>query len=370
MANYINSVSIGQYRGIKSLVINNLNNVNIVVGDNNSGKTSLLEAIYLLRATHSFSNVIRTARLRNYSPFISISTYESFVNMFPKDDNNRSIYLQAEGSFGHRSIEILGEESVVLVEDEDLKKYPVSVRHTKSKTLLGSETPAFIGMMRSSVNSNRKEIPIRFAAVSRAEIYSGRAADSINVYYLSPVSHIVDSTFFNIVKNNSYKEICIQLIRLFDPDIDDLVYLRNDITGRAIEYIRSKKLGLMPLSTYGDGIKKVLSLANAIVEAAGGVLLIDEIDTSIHYRYYADIFSFLIKASLKYDVQLFITTHSEEAIDEILKTQKYDESVPAQYDPINVITFRKDNYGNVRSRSMSGFDVHTDRELFDFEVRL
>ena len=84
MNNLIQNLSIGQYRGIKSLVINNLNNVNIIVGDNNSGKTSLLETIYLLRSPHSFNNVIRSSRLRNIVPFASSSPYESFVNIFPK----------------------------------------------------------------------------------------------------------------------------------------------------------------------------------------------------------------------------------------------------------------------------------------------
>lgn len=370
MTRYIKDLSIGQYRGIKSLVINNLNLVNVIVGDNNSGKTSLLEAVYLLRAPHSFHNVVRASRLRNTPSFITTSPYESFVNLFPKDNPVRSIYLQAEGDLGHFSLEIIGEETTTLIESEDLNTFSASVRHIKEKTLLGSETPAFVGMMRSTVNSNRKEVPIRFTAISQNMIYRNSGMDGINVQYLSPISHIIENTFNDIVKNEYYKEICVQLIRLFDPDIDDLVYMRNDITGRAIEYVKNGKLGLMPLSTYGDGIKKVLSLANGIMKAAGGVLLIDEIDTSIHYKYYADIFNFLIKASMKFDVQIFITTHSEEAIDEILKTQKYNEKTEKQYDPINVITFRKDDSGNIRSRSMSGFDVYTNRELFDFEVRL
>ena len=94
MNNLIQNLSIGQYRGIKSLVINNLNNVNIIVGDNNSGKTSLLETIYLLRSPHSFNNVIRSSRLRNIVPFASSSPYESFVNIFPKDRSDKHIIFK------------------------------------------------------------------------------------------------------------------------------------------------------------------------------------------------------------------------------------------------------------------------------------
>jgi len=236
--------------------------------------------------------------------------------------------------------------------------------------LLGSETPAFIGTLHSSVRSIHKDTPIRLTPISRVNTFIRSHSTPTNIVYLSPISHITDGTFYSIVKSDSYKEICIQLIKLFDPDIEDLVYLPNDTTGRAVEYIKSSKLGLMPLATYGDGIKKVLSLANSIIEAADGILLIDEIDTSIHYRFYKDIFNFLVKAAPKFNVQLFITTHSEEAIKEILKTQDYEESTTDSNDPITVITLRKDNSGNTRARSMSGFDVHTNKELFNFEVRL
>lgn len=370
MGNSIQNLSIGQYRGIKSLVINNLNHVNIIVGDNNSGKTSFLETIYLLRSPHSFNNILRSSRLRNTLSITSSTPYESFINIFPKNSPDKHIYMHANGAFGNISLEIMGEETITIIDENDMKNYPPSLRHIEEKKLLGTEAPAFLGFMKSSVNSNQKETHIRLINISRSMSSGGLGSDGINVEYLSPISHITGSTFYNILKNDDYKSICVQLIRLFDPNIDDLVYMRNDITGRAVEYIKSQKLGLMPLATYGDGIKKVLSIANGIIAAADGILLIDEIDTSVHYKYYADIFGFLIKAASKFNVQLFITTHSEEAILEILKTQAYELETPPKQDIINVITFRKNNAGEIRSRSMSGFEVFNNRELFDFEVRI
>lgn len=373
MAQYLKNLSIGQYRGISSLVVNNLNSVNLIVGDNNAGKTSLLEAIYLLRAPHSFGNVLVASRLRNTPTTLSLnnlSQYESFLYTFPRATQTKGIYVSADGDGGSFSIEITGEETITTVESDDLKNHPSSIRYAKEKTLLGSEVPGFIGTLYSSVRGTHKETPIRYTPVTRVITPTGYRSSHTNLVYLSPISHITDHTFHSIVKSESFKDICVQLIRLFDPDIEDLVYMPNETTGRAVEYIKSKKLGLMPLVTYGDGIKKVLSLANSIIEATDGVLLIDEIDTSIHYRFYRDIFNFLVKAAMKFNVQLFITTHSEEAIDEILKTQNYEGSDVYPNDPITVITLRKDNSGNIRARSMSGFDVHTNQELFNFEVRL
>lgn len=127
----------------------------------------------------------------------------------------------------------------------------------------------------------------------------------------------------------------------------------------------------MPLSTYGDGIKKVLSIANAIAQSSNGVLLIDEIDTAIHAKYYDDIFKFIMKAAKQYNVQMFITTHSIEAVDGLLKTQVKDDVYDLNDDPIRVITLRKDREANKTfSRTMTGRDVYINREKFNFEVRI
>ena len=385
MDNYFRNLHIISYRGISNLTINKLNAINLIVGDNNSGKTSLLEAIYLLRAPDSLNNVLRASRLRiTASPLSAnnLSLYESFVSIFPKNSEATGISIKADRSSGQLSLDITGKETLDIIESADFKDYPPSYRREKERDYIGTETVVFTGTLCSSVGVSQHEMPIRITPFSRFPASVAKNRLAANVVYLSPVSHITDDTFKNIVKSDNYKEICISLIRLFDPDVEDLLYMPNEMTGRATEYIKSAKLGLMPLVSYGDGIKKVLSLANAIIEASGGILLIDEIDTSIHYRVYSDIFRFLIKAAKKFNVQLFITTHSDEAIKEILKTQEYTLAQDSEedmertdmsagfLDPITVITLRKNNSGNVRARSMSGFDVLSNQELFNFEVRL
>lgn len=369
MAKYLKNLFIERYRGIKDLRLNDLNCVNIIVGDNNSGKSSILESVYLLRSPFSFENVLRTSRMRDVGIFSGLNLYTNFLSIFPKNSEIAKIYIQSDGDFGKITIKLEGEEKEVLLEEKDLQGLSYSNRVARMPRLIGQEANAFIGKMVSSVNAEIKEKPIRFTSFSRYMLSRSNSDTAINIDYLSPISHITDNAFNNIVKNDGYKDICIQLIRLFDNDIEDFVYIKDDNSSRAIEYVKSKKKGLMPLSTYGDGIKKVLSLANGIIKASGGVLLIDEIDTSIHYKYYGEIFNFLIKAAMKWKVQIFITTHSLEAIDEILKTQNYDGKIKESDDLINVITLKKNVEGDLKARSMKGAEVYRNRELFGFEVR-
>jgi len=71
MAIHIESMTIGHFRGIHHLIVENLSHVNIIAGDNNSGKTSVLEAMLLLRNPNDVTNILRLARMRDTSAFFS-----------------------------------------------------------------------------------------------------------------------------------------------------------------------------------------------------------------------------------------------------------------------------------------------------------
>ncbi|MEG1287573.1 MAG: AAA family ATPase, partial [Clostridium sp.] len=76
---------------------------------------------------------------------------------------------------------------------------------------------------------------------------------------------------------------------------------------------------LMPLSSFGDGVKKVITLAAALVSARNGILLIDEIETAIYKDMIKEVFDWFVKACREYKVQLICTTHSLEVIDSMIE---------------------------------------------------
>ena len=65
MAIYIENLHVHTFRGIRDLTAEHLNHINLIVGDNNCGKTSVLESLLMLRDPADFSNVLRVARLRD-----------------------------------------------------------------------------------------------------------------------------------------------------------------------------------------------------------------------------------------------------------------------------------------------------------------
>lgn len=364
MAVHIHDFYIERFRGIRELKAENINHVNLIVGDNNCGKTSVLEALLLLQNPEDISNMFRVARYRdNNGVFNKNSVYEGFINLFPKYPAEALLRVLAHSDGKELEYSICGEHSRIFLEESDLHPlYPYSNRKE-----LPSEADAFSGQIKYRIGDQRGSRSIMIHEYSKISGMSVGGSKLLNMVYLSPVDHVKSNLINHIVRYDGYKEICIRVLQLFDPDITDVLILKNELTNRPVEYIQHRRLGNMPVSTYGDGIKKVLLLANAIVQAARGILMIDEVETAIHTKYYDDIFRFLLKACKQYEIQLFITTHNLEALDALLATRDYDKQKGS--DDITVLTLKRLEK-RTAARIMPGREVSRDRESFDFEVRL
>ena len=363
---YFRKLCIDRYRGIKSLEIAELKGVNLVVGDNNCGKTSVLEAIQLLRTSGNLANVYRVSRLRDSIAVSNAnSIFDNFICMFPKEnDGECEITISGICNDMDISFDLRGKKDRILL---DTKELPVGKVRALELPAGEIEADVFEGDIRLVYGNEEKVNKVSVNQYSSVTGTPTSDLDSFNIVYVSPFEHLRGSIISRIVKNESYKQICVKALQLFDPDIEDIMIFKSDIGNRPVEYIRHKKLGDMPISSYGDGIKKVLVLANAIAQAADGILLIDEVETAIHKKYFDDILRFIVKACKTFDVQVFITTHSIEAIDGLLATQDYDEQDST--DDICVCTIKRTSDASY-SRVLSGREVYENREAFGFEVRL
>lgn len=360
----INSFYIEGFRGIRNLAVKNLSLVNLIVGDNNCGKTSILEALQLLSNPAEISNLYRVARYRDSILFSSgISLYENVLFLFPHEDYELSLGISAQLDNINVECRIKGQQKRIMIDAPEKED-----RFYRRSEMIGEiEADQFQGEISYAYGREWGVTPLQINTYSRSYGASISKNKLIKMAYISPYDHLRGNIVNQIIRDGGYKEICVKALQLFDPDIMDILILKSSVGSKSVDYVKHKALGLMPLSTFGDGIKKVLVLANAIASVKGGVLLIDEVETAIHKKYYDDIFRFVVKACKAFNVQIFITTHSIEAVDGLLGTQDYQEQ--ATTDDISVITIKKHG-GESYSRALMGREVFEDREAFGFEVRL
>ena len=82
-----------------------------------------------------------------------------------------------------------------------------------------------------------------------------------------------------------------------------------------------------PISVFGDGVSRLLTMALMLVKVKEGILLIDELGTAIHTEALQFFFKWLVNWSRKMKVQIFATTHSLEVIDALLVANTDDDQL-------------------------------------------
>jgi len=147
------------------------------------------------------------------------------------------------------------------------------------------------------------------------------------------------------------------LLAQVDPRISGVEVLAPDGRGRL--FVRDAAGGLVPISVYGDGVRRCLMLAAAVVRARGGLLLVDEIETAIHVAALGEVFGWLVRACVDNDVQLFATTHSLEAIDALLSADATEELTTFRLTPTERGVVAKGVSGDMlgRLRFDRGLDI-------------
>jgi hypothetical protein len=126
------------------------------------------------------------------------------------------------------------------------------------------------------------------------------------------------TNMFDEIALTDDEDLVTEAMRIIEPSIERIASLgseryrsgmRASIRGGIIVRLTGIKTRI-PIGSMGDGIWRMLGLALSVVRSGGGVLFVDEIDTGLHHTTLEEMWKFLYKCSLKYDVQIIATTHS------------------------------------------------------------
>jgi len=317
---HIKNINIKKYRGLKNLELKDFKDINLFIGENNTGKTSILEVLNILSEPSNLGTFIKTSRIRetdyNFTSG-SLSPYESFKNLFNQKDKPKEIFIEAETRNQKISVKLTGKETNIISVQSSF-----GISENNSMNNKSEASKSFKGnfIFNDSKSNFKKEFTFD---QNRKRIELDSETDQnklLTIEYISPLEHLAQSRLLSQAIKAGNKSSLIKMIKIFDNKIKSLEII--DENGRPIPYIEHQELGMVPLSTFGDGLKKTLIIAASIVNVKKGVLLIDEIETSIHKKALLDFFKWFIQSSFKYNVQSFIATHSLEAIDALINASE------------------------------------------------
>ena len=305
----IKNVHIENFRGFESFKMEDLGRITLVSGRNNIGKSTLLEALFLMMDHTSNDSFMKINGFRGSSISGIQTLWES---LFYAMDTDRKITIKVVDSDSTLSLVYKKDRDYIPVEgkgvpDEILAQFRTATKNAYSLLFLFDKNE-YHEEGHFSMNGISSMRQISTCLVGN-EIMTLKPTQYINSAFARMTDNVLDG--IGKLELNGEKDLIIRILKELDPSVDDILTLA--INGLTQLYLR-KEGKLIPLQYAGDGIMKLLNICLAIIERKNGLLLIDEVETGLHYSMYKKLWSIIDKLSEDSKCQIVATTHSYELI--------------------------------------------------------
>lgn len=309
----LRSLEIEGYRGIRHLQLPKLEQVNLFVGMNNAGKTSLLEAIRIHAASHPVSAVWEVLRQRRESNRFRRTLLRGGDDSVSEGEIEQAAYVVESLFFRHPNNRI----------DAQAEFTSVGRCSGTSRLLLPWRRP----------REARNPPPVFFGSEDDSLLSIERAGDAASLPlkaffgYMAPADEEVvaigpggfDGATLTSLWSRSAglgkAPLVEEAFRGFLPKAQRIHILSGATAFNPVLAIEVEGTSRpIPLTEMGDGARRVLGIVLAMVNAESSILLIDEVENGLHYSVQQDVWRSILRLAEDLDVQVFATTHSWDAI--------------------------------------------------------
>ncbi len=338
----LNSLEIENFRAFDRLKLNNLGRVNLLVGLNNCGKTTVLEAVNILMAGDGVEAIWTTLSRRGES----LERGTASVNTRWDDVDIRRLFhghVMPLGAFFSLSAGTSGgtERMTAAVEARNRQptrpmSQPPSTEASESPDDLPSGLSLSLKWSRGTADEppfeetieiNRR-LGVSFDSIRRRRLFRRLDQPPIVTFLTaSSFSAVGAAVFFDQIVLTPKEELVVEALKFIEPGIERIASISDGqgSSRRGGMVVRVKdSIDRIPIGSMGDGIWRMFGLAIAVVNSENGILLVDEIDTGLHYSVMKRMWRFLNEASRKYNVQVIATSHSRDCYQSLAKICRED----------------------------------------------
>lgn len=309
----LKSLLIKNFKKFEKLDLHEFSRVNIFVGNNNSGKSTILEAIEICSANDFYNSLQRSLRIRNIDESRTVMRRMMPVRQRFDLLGNVEDFLFHDTKLKQATFAVTGNKilpdtvisigvgnnintgQIDLISDQSMRENNLIKRSVNYKVTTHGNLRNESSIMVDNDNglmSTRIKQPYRIGDV---------------IYFQTKDMSVVGSMYSNLVKNKKKNQL-IEKLQIFDKNIMNIELINEDFS------VDVGKDVLLPINYLGSGIVSLIYLIIYMLNAEDGILLIDELENGIYYKKLVDLVKTIDSLSEELNVQLFITTHSDDLI--------------------------------------------------------
>lgn len=334
----IKSFSINRFRGINFCEIQDIGKINIFLGKNNCGKSSILEALFLLTGGSIPYNYQKINLFRRFPLTKPADLRLNFYRL----ETSSPITLQAQIDNGKRQVDIRYQEKNV-----------VSVNIDGPQLIAGDNPKDFgvyFNMQTEKGNHYLTSLEILHEEEDKFQLQQDET-ELISARYISPADpyESFEELFIDLVEKKQENQI-VNIVQQIDPSIKDIVLAGHRVL---VDIGQEKRI---PIQLMGDGLRKVLSVIVNLLYAPSGIVLIDELDNGLHFSAMPLLWRAICLVAKTRDIQIFVTTHNIDSLQAAASVMSESDFVALQ-DGVSVYSLlKKDDHVTAIRSSYRQFD--------------
>lgn len=371
----LTEIQVTGFKKFDKFKIDNLGRINLILGNNNVGKTSLLEAIFALSCGNNlepFYNIIAMKQKNNIQDPMGMSAYDIGERIHTVFKNRSAQEYEFE----------LSSKDI----NNKLKKFKHIVKPSQFMSFINTNAGAYnnqseqyltlpdgnkirmINIAEWVIKDNGSEKVRNQVAVPQLNQFQNMAP-AYNAMFLDILAHRLKGNTIEIyaqLKRNPrlLKEFLKEMTKIF-PEVESLDLIPFKEGASTVSIIKTDG-DILPIYQFGDGLQRWFNIIGSFVLQRDSIKLIEEIDATLHFEAQKEMGAYICQLSKEFNNQVFASSHSIEFVDNFLSGIK--ESSPEMLKDVRVITMVDDG-SVVRSRVLNGEDAIQKREQFDLELR-
>jgi len=324
----ITSISLKGFRTFRELEIQRLGRVNLITGKNNTGKSSLLEALRLFAWNGAPTMIQSISREREEIPvdLDQGKTAEELERMFLAISSLFRGFPQLSEKPEPIVVATSGDSYMKLTLDLD---WIVKKRDEDGNTRLvrpQGEIPGEANSDLALIVKTDDDAPV---ATMLGELYDYydtprfwrklTAIQRIPCFFVSPnggTGTTALAGFWDRIALTEHEQHVIRALRIIDRNISAVSMVGDKYGPFRTAIVRADNINRpVPLRSFGDGLNRLFGIVLSLINARNGLLLIDEFENGLHHTVQHDVWRIIFELARDLDIQIFATSHSWDAVE-------------------------------------------------------
>jgi len=333
----LESLEIHRFRAFRHLQVERLGRVNLVVGKNNVGKTCLLEALLLYASRGSLITMRRLLESRDETSHFPLRSEGK-----AKGQSVRYLF-HGRNELGEQvepiQIGPLDSADGVLVIEVSWFREQFDQQGRRQLQWLSSEAydtaEVLLPGLRVELGSQLVlNYPLEIDIPDITRLSLPRKLKEMEIHHTfipaNGLSGEQITLLWDKIALTDLEQDVLASLRIIAPQVERVNLVGSqESDGERIPVVKVVGIAApLPLRSVGEGMNRLFGITLALTNAKGGMLLIDEIDSGLHYSVQPDLWRLIFQIAHRLNVQVFATTHSWDCIKAF--QQAAQEDVPGE----------------------------------------